>query len=74
MAKTGLTVEVKPILTVDNDTAMVCLGLLELYCRQNKKTIEVRHKRPVGNDGEFEVAFDFKDDDRFRKGDKDVPM
>ena len=65
MANMGLTVEVKPVLTVDTETAYVCLGLLEMYCRQNKKTIEVRHTRPADSDEEFKVAFDFKDDDRF---------
>lgn len=65
MEKVGkVTVEVTPRLTVDNDTAWVCLGLLELYCRQNKKTIEVRHTRPVGSDGEFEVSLDFIDDNK----------
>lgn len=67
MVNRGLTVEIIPVLTVDNDTAMVCLGLLEFYCRQNKMTIEVRHTRPVGSDGEFEVSLDFKNDDRFMK-------
>ncbi len=63
MAKIGeVTVEVKPKLTVDNDTALVCLGLLELYCRQTGKTIEVRHTRPVDSDEEFEVTFDFVED------------
>lgn len=63
MAKIGeITVEVKPKLTVDNDTAWVCLGLLELYCRQNRKTIEVRHTKPADSDAEFEVSFNFIDD------------
>ena len=61
MANMGLTVEVTPRLTVDNDTAWVCLGLLELYCRQNKKTIEVRHTRP-DDSCEWEVSFNFVDD------------
>lgn len=63
MAKHELMVEVKPRLTVDDDTAWVCLGLLELYCRQNKMTIEVRHTRPVDSDAEFEVSFDFVADE-----------
>lgn len=63
MANIGeITVEVKPKLTVDNDTAWVCLGLLELYCRQNRQTIEVSHTRPVDSDGEFEVSFNFVED------------
>ena len=62
MAKMGeITVEVKPRLTVDNDTAYVCLGLLEMYCRQNRKTIEVMHTRKEGA-ADFEVSFDFAND------------
>jgi len=34
-----LTVEVKPVLTVDTDTAHTCLMLLELYCKANDKII-----------------------------------
>lgn len=68
MANIGeITVEVKPKLTVDNDTAWVCLGLLELYCRQNRKTIEVTHSRPVDSDGEFEVSFNFVDDKELKQ-------
>ena len=68
MANIGeITVEVKPKLTVDNDTAWVCLGLLELYCRQNGKTIEVRHVRPADSDAEFEVSFNFIDDKELKQ-------
>ena len=62
MANSGLTVNVTPVITVDNDTARTILGLLELYCRANNKTIEVRHCRPAGSDEAFSVSFDFKDD------------
>lgn len=68
MANIGeITVEVKPKLTVDNDTAWVCLGLLELYCRQNRKTIEASYTRPADSDGEFEVSFDFVDDKELKQ-------
>lgn len=68
MANIGeITVEVKPKLTVDNDTALVCLRLLELYCRQNRKTIEVRHTRPADSYGEFEVSFNFVDDKELKQ-------
>ena len=67
MAKTGeVTVEVKPRLTVDNDTAYVCLGLLEMYCRQNRKTIEVRHTRKE-DEADFKVTFDFANDKELDK-------
>lgn len=36
-----VTVEVKPVLTVDDDTAYTCLMLLELYCKANDKVLEV---------------------------------
>lgn len=62
MANLGLTVNVTPVITVDNDTAWTILGLLELYCRANNKTIEVRHCRPADSDEAFSVSFDFKDD------------
>jgi len=35
----SLTVEIKPVLTVDQETAFVCLELLELYCKANNKAI-----------------------------------
>lgn len=34
-----LTVEVKPVLTVDKATAYTCLRLLELYCKANDKIV-----------------------------------
>ena len=67
MAKMGeITVEVKPRLTVDNDTAYVCLGLLEMYCKQNGKTIEARYTRKK-DAVDFEVTFDFADDKESEK-------
>lgn len=62
MANLGLTVNVTPVITVDNDTAWTILGLLELYCRANNKTIEVRHCRPADSDEAFSVSFNFIDD------------
>lgn len=68
MANIGeITVEVKTKLTVDNDTALVCLGLLELYCRQNRQTIEVSHTRPANSNREFEVSFNFVDDTELKQ-------
>lgn len=72
MAKMGeITVEVKPRLTVDNDTAYVCLGLLEMYCRQNGKTIEARYTRKE-DEADFEVTFDFSDDEKLEKMKRDL--
>lgn len=62
MKNPELTVNVTPVITVDNDTAWTILGLLELYCRANNKTIEVRHCRSAESDKPFEVSFNFIDD------------
>lgn len=58
----GITVNVTPVITVDNDTAWTLLGLLELYCRANNKTIEVSHCRPADSDEAFSVSFNFIND------------
>lgn len=62
MANLGLTVEVTPLLTVDDDTAHTILGLLEMYCKANKKTIEVRHTRPANSDEDFSISLYFAND------------
>lgn len=65
MAKISeLTVEVKPVLTVDSDTALVCLGLVEMCCRQSGQTIDVRYTKPANSDGDFQVTLDYKIDER----------
>lgn len=65
MGKFGdITVDVKVGLTITDDTAYTILGLLEMYCRENKKTIDIGYFKPANSDEEFEVAFDFKDDRR----------
>ena len=53
MAKVeALTVEVKPVLTVDTDTAYTCLMLLELYCKANDKIIVSNKLDPQSYDFE----------------------
>lgn len=68
MANVGeITVNVKPIITVDDNTAYIILGLLELYCKANKKTIEINHGRPADSDEEFSVYFNLVDDDFYKE-------
>lgn len=43
-----LSITVKPVITVDDSTAYTILGLLELYCRANEKTIDVSHSIDYG--------------------------
>lgn len=53
MAKVeALKVEVKPVLTVDTDTAYTCLMLLELYCKANDKIIVSNKLDPQSYDFE----------------------
>jgi len=53
MAKVeALTVEVKPVLTVDTDTAYTCLMLLKLYCKANDKIIVSNKLDPQSYDFE----------------------
>ena len=57
-----LTVTVTPVITVDETTAYTLLGLLELYCKANKKSIEISHMRPVDSDEDYSISLDFIDD------------
>ena len=47
---TSLEVEVKPVITVDQDTAYTCLKLLELYCKANDKIIISKNYDPQSYD------------------------
>lgn len=47
-----LEVEVRPVLTVDENTAFTCLMLLELYCKANNVVLE-----PCENDPQ---SYDFR--------------
>lgn len=40
MANLGLEVEIKPVITIDDETAFTLLRLLEMYCNSNGYTVK----------------------------------
>ena len=63
MANIKMTVDVEPRLLVSDDTAYTILGLLEMYCREKHKKISTTYSRYADSEDDFEITFDFDDDD-----------
>ena len=64
MASLGLTVTVTPVVTVDDKTADTLLGLLDLYCRANRKIIRTRKSGPTDSEEDFKITLEIENDIR----------
>ena len=48
---------------MSDDTAYTILGLLEMYCREKHKKISTTYSRLADSEDDFEITFDFDNDD-----------
>lgn len=59
MASIGeITVDVKTRLTISTETAHTILGLLEMYCQENR--LKVVNSKRFTKDGSYEPILDFE--------------
>ena len=58
-----IKIDVEARLLVSDDTAYKILGLLEMYWREKHKKISTTYLRDADSDDDFEITFEFEDDD-----------